>query len=162
MNLLSQSTFVLQLSSFLSYRSISLSIQFLKLNENQHGFLTIRGGKTKLRLMKFKNNYLRHQQHGEGKIGDAASLPDDPARRSLLLEGPNRKNKLRLMKFKINYRYSHQRLLRFSFYLVNRLVPRSGLLCFGNSQKSQGGEYGGCGTMCMEFLKKWSRRTSAV
>ena len=35
----------------------------------------------------------------------------------------------------------------------------------GNSQKSHGaksGEYGGCGTICVEFLAKWSRRTSAV
>ena len=45
--------------------------------------------------------------------------------------------------------------------IVSKRCPRSGLLSLGNSQKSQGaklGEYGGCGTICVEFLAKWSRR----
>ena len=49
--------------------------------------------------------------------------------------------------------------------IVSKRCPRSGLLSLGNSQKSHGdrsGEYGGCGTICVEFLAKWSRRTSAV
>ena len=42
---------------------------------------------------------------------------------------------------------------------------RSGLWSFGNSQKShvaKSGEYGGCVAICVEFLTKCSRRTSAV
>ena len=49
--------------------------------------------------------------------------------------------------------------------IVSKRYPRSGLLSLGNSQESHGaksGEYGGCGTICVEFLAKWSRRTSAV
>ena len=49
--------------------------------------------------------------------------------------------------------------------IVSKRCPRSGLLSLGNSQKSHGaksGEYGGCGTTCVEFLAKWSRKTSAV
>ena len=49
--------------------------------------------------------------------------------------------------------------------IVWKGCPRCGLLSLGNSQKSHGaksGEYGGCGTICVEFLAKWSRRTSAV
>ena len=49
--------------------------------------------------------------------------------------------------------------------IVSKRCPRSGLFSLGNSQKSHGtksGEYGGCGTICVEFLAKWSRRTSAV
>ena len=49
--------------------------------------------------------------------------------------------------------------------IVSKRCPRSGLLSLGNSQKSHGaksGEYGGCRTICVEFLSKWSRRTSAV
>ena len=44
-------------------------------------------------------------------------------------------------------------------------LPRSGLLSLGNSEKLHGaksGEYGGCGKICVEFLAKLSRRTSAV
>ena len=51
------------------------------------------------------------------------------------------------------------------FSIVLKRCPRGGLLSLGNSQKSHGaksGEYGGCGTICVEFLAKWSRRTSAV
>ena len=47
----------------------------------------------------------------------------------------------------------------------SKRFPRSGLLSFGNSQKSHGaksGEYGGCGATWLEFLAKNSRRTSAV
>ena len=47
----------------------------------------------------------------------------------------------------------------------SKRFPRSGLLSFGNSQKSHGaksGEYGGCGATWVEFLAKNSRRTSAV
>ena len=50
-------------------------------------------------------------------------------------------------------------------WIVWKWCPRSGLLSLGNSQKSHGaksGEYGGCGTICIEFLAKWSRKTSAV
>ena len=46
--------------------------------------------------------------------------------------------------------------------ILSKWCPRSGLLSLGNSQKSHGaksGEYGGCGTICAEFLAKWSRRT---
>ena len=49
--------------------------------------------------------------------------------------------------------------------IVSKRCPRSGLLSLGNSQKSHGaksGEYGGCETVCVEVLAKWSRRTSAV
>ena len=49
--------------------------------------------------------------------------------------------------------------------IVSKRCPRSGLLSLGNSQKSDGvksGEYGGCGSICVEFLAKWSIRTSAV
>ena len=49
--------------------------------------------------------------------------------------------------------------------IVSKRCPRNGLLSLGNSQKSHGaisGEYGGCGTICVEFLAKWSRRTSTV
>ena len=49
--------------------------------------------------------------------------------------------------------------------IVSKRCTRSGLLSLENSQKSHGaksGEYGGCGTICVEFLAKWSRRTSAV
>ena len=49
--------------------------------------------------------------------------------------------------------------------IVSKRCPRSGILSLGNSQKSQGaksGEYRDCGTICVEFLSKWSRRTSAV
>ena len=49
--------------------------------------------------------------------------------------------------------------------IVSKRCPRSGLLSSGNSHKSHGaksGEYGGCRTICVEFLAKWSRRTSAV
>ena len=49
--------------------------------------------------------------------------------------------------------------------IVSKQCPRSGLLSLGDSQKSHGaksGEFGGCGTMCVEFSVKWSRRTSAV
>ena len=49
--------------------------------------------------------------------------------------------------------------------IVSKRCPRSGLLSLRNSQKSHGdksGEYGGCGTTCVVFLAKWSRRTSAV
>ena len=48
--------------------------------------------------------------------------------------------------------------------VMSKRCPRSGLLSLGNSQKSHGaksGEYGRCGTICVEFLAKWSRRTSA-
>ena len=51
------------------------------------------------------------------------------------------------------------------FSIVSKRCPRSGLLSLGNSQKSHGtksGEYGGCGTICAEFLAKWSPRASAV
>ena len=50
-------------------------------------------------------------------------------------------------------------------WIVSKRCPRSGLLSLGNSQKSHGaksGKYGGCGTICVELLAKWSRRTSAV
>ena len=49
--------------------------------------------------------------------------------------------------------------------IVSKWCPRSGLLSLENSQKSHGaesGEYGGCGSIRVEFLAKWSRRTSAV
>ena len=49
--------------------------------------------------------------------------------------------------------------------IVWKRCPQCGLLSLRNSQKSHGaksGEYGGCGTICVEFLAKWSRRTSAV
>ena len=49
--------------------------------------------------------------------------------------------------------------------IVSKRCPWSGLLSLWNSQKSHGvksGKYGGCGTICVEFLAKWSRRTSAV
>ena len=49
--------------------------------------------------------------------------------------------------------------------ILSKRCPLSGLLSLGNSQKSHGvksGEYGRCGTICVEFLAKWSRRTSAV
>ena len=49
--------------------------------------------------------------------------------------------------------------------IVSKRYSRSGILSLGNSQKSQGaksGEYGGCETICVEFLAEWSRRTSAV
>ena len=49
--------------------------------------------------------------------------------------------------------------------IVSKRCPRSGLLSLGNSQKSHGaklGEYGCCGTICVEFLAKWSQRTSAM
>ena len=49
--------------------------------------------------------------------------------------------------------------------IVSKRCPRSGLLNLGNSHKSRGaksGEYGGCKTICVEFLPKWSRRTSGV
>ena len=49
--------------------------------------------------------------------------------------------------------------------IVSKRCPRSGFLSVGNSQKSHGaksGENGRCGTICVEFLAKWSRRTSAV
>ena len=49
--------------------------------------------------------------------------------------------------------------------IVSKWWLRSGLLSLGNIQKSHGvksGEYGGCGTICVKFLEKWSRRTSAV
>ena len=49
--------------------------------------------------------------------------------------------------------------------IVSKRCPRSRLLSLGNSQKShwaKSGEYGSCGTICVEFLTKWSRRTSAV
>ena len=51
------------------------------------------------------------------------------------------------------------------FSIVSKRCPRSGLLSLENSQKSHGaksGEYGGCGAICVEFLAKWSRETSAV
>ena len=68
---------------------------------------------------------------------------------------------------KFDFRNCFQSLLRFGLYLFNRAkrCPRSGLLSLGNSQKSHGaksGEYGGCGTICVEFLAEWSRRMSAV
>ena len=47
--------------------------------------------------------------------------------------------------------------------IVSKRCPRSGLLSLGNSQKSHGaksGEYGDCGTICVEFLAKWSWRTN--
>ena len=50
-------------------------------------------------------------------------------------------------------------------WIVSKRCLRSGLLSLGNSRKSHGaksGEYGSCGTICVEFLAKWSRRTSAV
>ena len=49
--------------------------------------------------------------------------------------------------------------------IVSKWCPRSGFLSLRNSQKSHGakpGKYGGCRTICVEFLAKWSRRTSAV
>ena len=49
--------------------------------------------------------------------------------------------------------------------IVSKRCPRSGLLSLGNSHKWPGaksGEYDGCGTICVEFLAKWSRRTSAM
>ena len=49
--------------------------------------------------------------------------------------------------------------------IVSKRSPQSGLLSLENSQKSheaKSGEYGDCGTICVEFLAKWSRSTSAV
>ena len=49
--------------------------------------------------------------------------------------------------------------------IVSERCPRSGLLSLGNRQKShraKSGEYGGCGTLYVEFLAKWSRRTSTA
>ena len=49
--------------------------------------------------------------------------------------------------------------------IVSKQCPRSGLLSLGNSQKShraKSGEYGGCGSIYVEFLAKWPRRMSAV
>ena len=68
---------------------------------------------------------------------------------------------------KFDFRNCHQRLLRFGLNLFNRVKTVSSEWSFeiGDSQKSHGaksGEYGGCGTICVEFLAKWSRRTSAV
>ena len=49
--------------------------------------------------------------------------------------------------------------------IVLKQCSRSGLLSLGNNQKSheaKSDKYGGCGTIWVEFLAKWSRRTSAV
>jgi len=54
----------------------------------------------------------------------------------------------------------------FDFFIASihlKRVPQSGLLSFGNSQKSVGvksRENGGCGTICVEILAKWSLRSS--
>ena len=68
---------------------------------------------------------------------------------------------------KFDFRNCLQSLHRFGlfFSIVSKRCPRSGLLSLGNSQKSheaKSGEYGGCGTIYVEFLAKWLRRTSAV
>ena len=49
---------------------------------------------------------------------------------------------------KFDFQNCLQSLLRFGLYLFNRV--------------KKSGEYGGCWTICVEFLAKWSRRTSAV
>ena len=49
--------------------------------------------------------------------------------------------------------------------IVLKRCPRIGLLSLENSQKShraKSGEYGSFGTICVEFLAKWSRRMSAA
>ena len=60
-----------------------------------------------------------------------------------------------------------QSLLRFGLYLYNRVKTVSSEFSYEfwelpEVTRSQSGEYGDCGTICVEFLAKLSRRTSAV
>ena len=65
---------------------------------------------------------------------------------------------------KVFFRNGHQHFFDLTLIFSNesKRCPRSGLLSLVNSQKAKSNEYGGCGTIWVEFLTKCSRWTNAV